>query len=381
VADLKTMTVRGLRALARKHFGPGISKFRSKNELVAALSEALARPLKEALESAPPAAERALPSDGPSAAAPSGRRIPAPGECAPTEPDPEGHLVARVAGERAAHASELPLVEEKVPPSGPREPHGFDERLGDLPDVYGEDAVVLLAKDPRSLYLYWDFSRETLERAFAWMPGLHTKVRLYAGGDLEREVDFALEARSWYFHDLSPGRAYQAELTSHAIDGQVRRIGEPSNLVKLPTEGLSPVVDDRFLRIPWEVPPPVFADAVRRAEPAREEPPAAEGLELEPPVPLAPFAEDARLALFLRSGGTGRALGSSEIAQLAEALGPNAALPPPEGAAVSPAPETFAQAESLFHPHPELRPLAASPVRALPWSASIPPWSGTLPRR
>lgn len=381
MADLKTMTVRGLRALAREHFGPGLSKLRSKNELVAALSEALMRPLSEALESAPPVAERALSPDGPSAAAPSAPRAPAPGESAPTEPDPEGHLVARVAGKRAAHSSELPLVEEKVPPAEPREPHGFDEPLGDLPDGYGEDAVVLLAKDPRSLYLYWDFSRETLERAFAWMPGLHTKVRLYADGALEREVDFAVEARSWYFHDLSPGRAYRAELTSHAIDGQVRRIGELSNLVKLPPEGPSPIVDDRFLRIPWEVPPPVFADAVRRAEPAREEPPAAEGFEQEPPVPLTPFAEDARLALYLRSGGTGRALGSSEITRFAEELGPDAALPSPEGAVASLAPETFAEAASLFRPRPELAPPAASPVRDMPWSASIRPWSGTLPRR
>lgn len=371
------MTVRGLRALARKHFGPSFNRLKSKSELVAALSEVLAASVDEAPEPEPSAGAMAARPPEPSASAPPpapGRRPAAPGESIPTEPDPEGHLVARVAGERAAHASELPLVEEKVPPSGPREPPAYDERLGDLPDGYGEDSVVLLAKDPRSLYLYWDFSRETVERAFAWMPGLHTKVRLFADDALDREVDFSLEARSWYIHDLTPGRTYRAELTSHAIDGQVRRIGEASNPVKLPSEGPSPLVEDRFLRIPWEVPPPVFAEALRRSEPARAEAQVPAPAPLEPP----PLAEEARAALYLRSGGASRAYSAEEIATLMEAIGPFPALPwaerPPEGQAQAAGPEGPGVRR-------EPAPPTVGPLGPMPWSASIPPWSGTVPRR
>ncbi len=370
------MTVRGLRALAKKHLGPGFNKLKTKSELVAALSEVLMGPEPEATPSAASPAPEPL-EEASRAPAEPGRRPIAPGESAPTEPDPEGHLVARVAGERAVHASDLPLVEEKVPPSSPRPPEGYDEMLGELPDGYGEDSIVLLAKDPRSLYLYWDFSRETVEHAFAWMPGLHTKVRLYSDNVLDREVDFALEARSWYFHDLAPGRTYRAELTSHAIDGQVRRIGGASNDVNLPPEGPSPQVEDRFLRIPWEVPTPVFADAVRRAEPAREREP--ESAPLEP----APFPEDARMALYLQSGGSGRALDAPDFARLMEAFGPYPAalsLPP------SPEAEGFAAPAGIGSPTegaelPRTAPPAPSALGAMPWSASIPPWSGTVPRR
>jgi hypothetical protein len=55
-------------------------------------------------------------------------------------------------------------------------------------------------------------------------------------------------------HDLEPGRVYRAEI--HAVDrsGQARRFGRGSNEMMLPPLGPSPVIDDRFIRIPWEVP-------------------------------------------------------------------------------------------------------------------------------
>ena len=379
MANLKAMTVRALRELARKHIGPGFSKLKTKSEIVAALAAALPRSLAkalevEALEAPRPEATPRGRSEGARAGGglppprtqgpkPAPERVPAPthamarGERAPAEPDPEGHLVARVAGERAARSSLLPLVEEKVPPTSEREPEGYDERLGELPDGYGEDAVVLLAKDPRSLFLYWDFNRETVERAFSWMPGLHTRVRLFADDVLEREVDFALEARSWYFHDLRAGRTYHAELMSHAIDGQVRRIGCASNKVRLPPEGPSHLTDDRFLRIAWEVPPPVVASALRRAP----EPPL-KGTPEGPPTPP-PFSEEVREALYFRSGGAGRPLGSSELMTPEAASAPGAPGPARGPAVLGPSPAGVRSSGPW------------------PWSGSIPAWSGTLPRR
>jgi hypothetical protein len=134
----------------------------------------------------------------------------------------------------------------------------YDEQLGDLPWSYGDDALVALPRDPRTLFLYWDYARETLARAFAELD--HPRAQLWvftrtgAGWDRLRAVDFALESRGYYVHDLEPGRSYRAEI--HVVDraGRERLLGASSNEVALPPVGPSPVVDDRSIRIPWELP-------------------------------------------------------------------------------------------------------------------------------
>jgi len=185
-----------------------------------------------------------------------------PGE--PT-PDPEGYFVARVRGEDAVREAPHPLTEttsdapealrpvEEAPPG-----EGYREELGELPWGYGDDAFVALPRDPRTLFLYWDFSGGTTAAAFAGLE--HPRVQLCVfvragqGWDRIRTIDFALEARGYYVHDLEPGRVYRSEV--HAVDrqGRERLLGRSSNEMMLPPSGPSPVIDDRFIRIPWEMP-------------------------------------------------------------------------------------------------------------------------------
>jgi hypothetical protein len=134
----------------------------------------------------------------------------------------------------------------------------YDEQLGDLPWGYGDDAFVALPRDPRTLFLYWDWSQPTLARAFEGMDRPRTQLWVFAraGGDFERVrvLEFALESRGFYVHDLAPGRVYRAEI--HVVDraGRERLLASPSNECALPPVGPSPIVDDRFVRIPWDVP-------------------------------------------------------------------------------------------------------------------------------
>jgi uncharacterized protein len=134
----------------------------------------------------------------------------------------------------------------------------YDERLGDLPWGYGDDAFVALPRDPRTIFLYWDYARDTVARAFEGLDHGRAQLWVFArsGADWERirTLDFALESRGYYVHDLDPGRWYRAEI--HVVDraGRERLLGASSNEVALPPVGPSPVVDDRFIRIPWEVP-------------------------------------------------------------------------------------------------------------------------------
>jgi hypothetical protein len=134
-----------------------------------------------------------------------------------------------------------------------------DEGLGDLPWSYGDDVFVGLARDPRTLFFYWDHAEETRKAAFEWLDRPRAQLRVHALGeglrwDLVRAVDFALESRGFYVHELDPGRTYRGEIVAVSTDGRERRVGEPSNEVALPSLGPSPAVDDRFATIPWEVP-------------------------------------------------------------------------------------------------------------------------------
>lgn len=181
-------------------------------------------------------------------------------------PDPEGYFVARVRGEEAVRDAPHPMTE--TTPDGEEEFHGFaeapagaavhDEALGELPWGYADDAFVALPRDPRTLFLYWDLAQETTARAFAGLEGGRAELRVFArageGWERVKVVDFALESRGFYVHDLEPGRIYRAEI--HAVDrgGRDRLVVNPSNEMVLPAVGPSPLVDDRFLRLPWDVP-------------------------------------------------------------------------------------------------------------------------------
>jgi hypothetical protein len=177
-------------------------------------------------------------------------------------PDPEGYFVARVRGEDAVREAPHPMTETADDRwTSYEEGVGaatYDERLGDLPLGYGDDAFVALPRDPKTMFLYWDYRSETVAGAFEGLDHGRTQLWIFgrAGAEWERirTFDFALESRSYYVHDLEPGRAYRAEI--HVVDraGRARLLGSPSNEVSLPSVGPSAIVDDRFVRIPWELP-------------------------------------------------------------------------------------------------------------------------------
>jgi hypothetical protein len=300
--DFKKMTLERLRELARSALGPGHSR-KSKAELVAALEvsgkagaaapsrtkragaaakgaratarkvgsaaragvKAVARAAKAAVKG--PAPRRAAGAKGADEQAPKPRaRKPAaagrPGAREPQGPDPDGYFVARVRGEDAIREAPHPMT-ETAPGGGWHEADEargdsvYDEKLGDLPRSYGDDAFVALPRDPKSLFLYWDFAPATLARGFEGMDHPRTQLWIHARAgdrwDRVRVLEFALESRGFYMHDLEPGHVYRAEI--HVVDrgGRERLLGAPSNECALPPVGPSPIVDDRFIRIPWEV--------------------------------------------------------------------------------------------------------------------------------
>lgn len=326
------MTVRSLRALARKVLGPGHSRLRTKSELVAALEQAerkvgsavekagaqLGRATKRATDATGKAMRAARGAGKPAAAAPkatatatakprataktaAGRAVrkvrsavaaavsgAAAGSLAArgrkarrgvraeetaavaaaeanernaVVPDPEGYFVARVRGEDAVRDAPHPMSESVAGfrgAEGWKSGERYEEHLGELSSSYRDDVFVALPRDPRTLFVYWDHAEGTRARAFEGLEDPRAQLWVFAradgGWERTRAMEFALESRSYYVHDLVPGQTYRAEI--HAVDraGRTRPLGEGSNEVQLPPFGPSPVVDDRFVRLPWSLP-------------------------------------------------------------------------------------------------------------------------------
>ncbi|HET7825722.1 MAG TPA: DUF4912 domain-containing protein, partial [Anaeromyxobacter sp.] len=287
MSDFKKMTVESLRELARKTLGPGHSRLKTKSELVRALEEAAsgaadaarevgarARPVANRAAAATGKAVRAVKQAGREGARAVARAGKAAADAAaegaragtkaakdrkggavakaaaaavgavagvaaaarrarsaPPEglPDPEGYFVARVRGEEAIRESPHPMAETGSDEPQPQWSEGvgalvFDERLGELPPAYGDDAFVALPRDPKTVFLYWDLARATVDHTFGGLDQPRAQLWVFGrsdgGWDRIRTIEFALESRGYYVHDLDPGRAYRAEI--HAIDRQGR---------------------------------------------------------------------------------------------------------------------------------------------------------------
>ncbi|MBU8900465.1 DUF4912 domain-containing protein [Corallococcus sp. M34] len=167
----------------------------------------------------------------------------------PAEPLVEGFFVARVAGEREARRHHL--LEEQarwLPPAD--QSSEYDEHLGELPLDYEDDTALLMPRDPHTLFVFWDFSAATRARALEGLDAPRAVLKVFEGEQLVREVEFALESRSFYIHGLPPGRPYRVEAHFIAKDGSGRRIGGSTNRVVLPPSGPSSDTSVRFLRMP-----------------------------------------------------------------------------------------------------------------------------------
>jgi uncharacterized protein len=311
MSDFRKMTVEALRKLAQKVVGAGHSRLRTKRALVETLEAAERRLLaaekkveraagkaavkvEKAKERAARAvgkvAGRALPGAAP---APKTRRRPAVSKAVPRAVgdtggavDPEGFFVARVRGEEAVRQAPHPMTEGAVEERRPAEPHlpsrerrseaaRDEEGLGDLPWSYEDDTFLALPRDPRTLFLYWDHARHTVAEAFAGLEGARAQLWLFERGpdggyERLRAIDFALESRCYYVHDLEPGRTYRAEIHV-AGGGKERMLARPSNEVQLPNLGPSPTIDDRFARIPWDLPLSRWLRDFRPGQPFSEE--------------------------------------------------------------------------------------------------------------
>jgi hypothetical protein len=246
----KSPTLKALRALARKHLGTGHSKLKTKEELLRALHRWLPSPLQRAMDKAAKPLRKSLAR----LSRPSQPKTPRPLRTkvkhSASAPVVEGFFVARVVSEGEARRHHLTEARDPVQNVEWAQP-GYDERLGELPDSYGDDAMVALPRDPQTLFVFWDFNEATRRRAADGLVDPRAMLRVFDGEKPIRELDFALESKSFYVHGLPPGRSYRVEALFVGRDGRSNRIGHPTHAVELPRRGPSEDRTVRFLRLPW----------------------------------------------------------------------------------------------------------------------------------
>jgi len=122
---------------------------------------------------------------------------------------------------------------------------------------------VLLVRDPRTLFTYWDCHPDTVRRARQQCPEGEPILRVVALGGSEprvvREVGVELELPSYYLYDLEPNRDYRVELLLRSPAGTDVLVLHASNVATLPANRPSAWIEDRFASLPLEIPLPAAA--------------------------------------------------------------------------------------------------------------------------
>src|SRR2546426_2749237 len=141
--------------------------------------------------------------------------------------------------------------------AAPLPAHGLvNEGLGELPWAYGDARLVGLVRDPTTLFIYWDFSPQQIEQAFAGLGRARAMIKLWnsrnGGGDLVRETEVHLDARGWYLRELPPGLELRAELW--AVGERGARLMRAARPARLPPAAPSEQLEAFYLRLALDQP-------------------------------------------------------------------------------------------------------------------------------
>lgn len=139
--------------------------------------------------------------------------------------------------------------------AAPQPSHGHvNEGLGELPWAYGDARLVSMVRDPTTLFIYWDFSRQQVDQAFSGLGIARAVLKLFAtrggGAELLRDTEVHLDARGWYSRDLPPGTELRAELW--AVGEKGARMLRAARPVKLPAQTPSDQLETFYLRLPLD---------------------------------------------------------------------------------------------------------------------------------
>jgi uncharacterized protein len=171
------------------------------------------------------------------------------------------------------------LLEGDLPsvplPSGPGERYALGSpgrptlapEPTELPEAYGTERLMLVARDPHWLYAHWDMTAAQLRAHNAESRDGHLVVRVYQDEAADRplfEQHVHPESRNWFLHVASGGTKYVAQLGCYRHSGHWQEIATSSATVT-PPDVLSEDTSVRFETIPVEVPFSMLLQVVKAA--------------------------------------------------------------------------------------------------------------------
>jgi hypothetical protein len=149
-------------------------------------------------------------------------------------------------------------------PSGPGqryeiggvEPAVLAAEPAELPESYGTQRLLLVARDPHWLYAHWDLTAEQLRKHNAASRDKHLVVQVFQnapGGKPVLEQHVHPESRNWFLHVGRGGAKFVAQLGYYNRAGAWTTIAT-SAATFTPPDALSDDTSVRFETIPIEVP-------------------------------------------------------------------------------------------------------------------------------
>jgi hypothetical protein len=134
-----------------------------------------------------------------------------------------------------------------------------DEGLGDLPGGYGESRIVLMPRDPRWAYAYWDIPNDHKEERRR-QGGMRLALRFYDVTDinLDYQSPHSLQqyecdelAREWFLPVPVSDRDYVVEIGYLCADGRWLVLAK-SATVHVPPVYPSDWIEDHFMTVSWD---------------------------------------------------------------------------------------------------------------------------------
>jgi hypothetical protein len=129
----------------------------------------------------------------------------------------------------------------------------------EIPQCYGDNKIVLMTRDPWTLYSYWEIKKEVEDevKESISQKGLNASksvLRIYEvtgeAPELNAQIFCEYELRnwanSWYVHTESEGKQWMAEIGILADNGDFFSLAK-SNVVNTPTHKLSDKFDANWL--------------------------------------------------------------------------------------------------------------------------------------
>ncbi len=127
---------------------------------------------------------------------------------------------------------------------------------GELPEAYGTQRLLLVARDPHWLYAHWDMTSEQLRKHNTASRDGHLVLRVFCGdvsGAPVVEQHVHPESRNWFIHVGRGATKYVALLGSYHRKGAWATVAT-SDATLTPPDVLSDDTSVRFETIPVEVP-------------------------------------------------------------------------------------------------------------------------------